>query len=355
YSAALSPDGKRAICGLADGVALIWNTEAKADFDELKGHAEMVTSVAFSPDGLRAVTGATDRSARVWDLRLDAGRSGPRLISVGSPMILRGHDGPVRTVTFSPDGSRIVTASDDGTARIWWSESKEPRVLGRHAKPIEKVAFSPDGNKVATASHDNTVKIWRLAGSGTPVTLEGHQDWVRSVAFSPDGKSVLTASEDQTVRLWDIEKRQAQSRQIPKLFTAAFTPDPAGIITGTQETGDPTVAVWPTSSSLNQPLLRIEKEKQWVFCTAFSPDGSRSVTGCADHNARIWLREPGKWAVKDPPVVLPHRDRVFSAVFSPDGSKIATSSADHHVRIWGLDGNVLQEFSHSDEVWQIAF
>lgn len=70
YTAALSPDGKSAICGLQDGVALIWNTEARADFEELKGHDAVVTSVAFSPDGLKVVTGSTDGSSRIWDLRL---------------------------------------------------------------------------------------------------------------------------------------------------------------------------------------------------------------------------------------------------------------------------------------------
>jgi WD40 repeat protein len=355
YSAALSPDGKRVICGLADGAARIWNSETKGDFDELKGHDEVVISASFSPDGLKVVTGSSDRSSRVWDLRLEAGAGGARLTSLGSPMILRGHTGTVSAVAFSPDGSRILTASADGTARIWWSESKEPRILGNHTKPIEKVVFSRDGNKVATASRDATVTIWTLAGSINPITLKGHTDWVRSVGFSPDGRTVVTGSEDQTAGLWDLESGRKQFRKVPGLFTVAFTPDAAGIITGTRETGGPTVEVWPANPSAAQPFLRIEKERQWVYCVAFSPDGSRIVTGSFDGTARIWTREPGKWAVKDPPVTLLHRDRVFSALFSPDGSKIATSSADGQVRIWDLSGRLLSEFAHSKEVWQIAF
>jgi WD40 repeat protein len=139
------------------------------------------------------------------------------------------------------------------------------------------------------------------------------------------------------------------------LFTAALTPDGAGVITGTRETGEPTVAVWSTSPSANQALLTFDKEQKWIYSVAFSPDGSRIVTASDDRNARVWLREPGRWAVKDPPIVLPHQGRVLGAVFSPDGRKIATSSADRHVRIWDPDGKVLRDFSHSDEVWQIGF
>jgi WD40 repeat protein len=75
---------------------------------ELKGHTALVSSAAFSADGTRIVTAASDRTARIWD--------------AASGEILReieGHDRNLETAAFSPDGGRVVTASMDGTARIW--------------------------------------------------------------------------------------------------------------------------------------------------------------------------------------------------------------------------------------------
>jgi WD40 repeat protein len=67
-----------------------------------------VRSAAFNPDGSRIVTASDDRTARVWDAA-----------SAKEIAVLRGHDGKLLSAAFSPDGSRIVTASDDKSARIW--------------------------------------------------------------------------------------------------------------------------------------------------------------------------------------------------------------------------------------------
>ncbi|MGH8904827.1 MAG: WD40 repeat domain-containing protein, partial [Egibacteraceae bacterium] len=69
--------------------------------------------------------------------------------------------------------------------------------------PVYGVAFNPDGTRIATASDDQTVRLWDTA-TGAPAgqPLTGHTDWVRGVAFNPDGTRIATASDDQTVRLW---------------------------------------------------------------------------------------------------------------------------------------------------------
>ena len=91
--------------GRADGTTLL----------ELKGHTGGVISVSFSPDGTRIVTGSGDQTAKVWDAR-----TGTALLE------LKGHTGRVSSVTFSPDGTRIVTGSEDRTAKVWDARTGRP-------------------------------------------------------------------------------------------------------------------------------------------------------------------------------------------------------------------------------------
>ena len=91
-----------------DRTARIWDAATGAEIAALRGHEDRVRSAAFSPDGARIVTASQDRTARIWDAATGA-----------EIAALRGHEGPVQSAAFSPDGARIVTASYDRTARIW--------------------------------------------------------------------------------------------------------------------------------------------------------------------------------------------------------------------------------------------
>ncbi|GAB4300702.1 MAG: hypothetical protein Fur0025_40530 [Oscillatoriaceae cyanobacterium] len=150
-----------------------------------------VLSVSFSPDGNTLATASDDGTARLWDL------SGNQ---IGE---LRGHQDWVRSVNFSPDGNTLATASDDRTARLWDLSGNQIGELRGHQDWVRSVCFSPDGNTLATASDDRTARLWDLLGNQI-AEFKGHQDWVRSVCFSPDGNTLATASDDRTARLWRV-------------------------------------------------------------------------------------------------------------------------------------------------------
>jgi WD40 repeat protein len=157
-------------------------------------HAETVVSASFSPDGERVVTASEDQTARIWD-----GRTGQALGET-----LR-HAGTVVSASFSPDCGRVVTASEDQTARIW--DARTGQALGealRHAGTVVSAGFSPDGERVVTASEDQTARIWDARTGQALGEALRHEGRLHSASFSPDGQRVVTASEDKTARVWDV-------------------------------------------------------------------------------------------------------------------------------------------------------
>ena len=118
---------------------------------------------------------------------------------------LKGHDAPVTSAAFSADGARIVTASNDRTARVWDAGSGEMlRELKGHGGAVTSAAFSADGARIVTASGDRTARVWD-AGSGEMLReLKGDGGVVSSAAFSADGARIVSASGDRAARVWDV-------------------------------------------------------------------------------------------------------------------------------------------------------
>ena len=127
---------------------------------------------------------------------------------------------------FSPDGTLIVTASADKTARVWDAASRRTVVtLAGHQGPVNSSVFSPDGTYIVTASDDKTARVWEADSGRAVVTLVGHDGEVKSAAFSGDGGQVVTASWDSTARILGLRER-ARDRQArePRRRTAVGGP-----------------------------------------------------------------------------------------------------------------------------------
>ena len=110
---------------------------------------------------------------------------------------LEGHSDGVASVAYSPDGTKIISGSDDYTIKIWDANTGQClKTLEGHSLFVNSVAYSPDGTKIISGSDDNTIKIWDANTGECLKTFEGHSESVNSVAYSPDGTKIISGSFD---------------------------------------------------------------------------------------------------------------------------------------------------------------
>ncbi len=278
-----------------------------------KAHA-----AAFSPDGTRLVTASEDGTARVWDA------------ATGRPITPPfQHAEGVAWAAFSPDGTRVVTASDDRTVRVWDATSGRPITPAmEHRGRVNRAAFSPDGTRVVTASEDRTAQVWDATDGRRLTPPLSHGDDVTRAVFSPDGTRIATASSDRSARVWDPSDGRPLTPPLEhdgQVTGVAFSPDGTLLVTTST---DGTARVWDARSGerLGPPLTHLSR----VNHAAFRPDGKWIITASGDSTARVWDVGTGR-AVGLP---LQHVGAVLFATFSHDGTRIATASQDNSARVW---------------------
>jgi hypothetical protein len=196
-SAAFSRDGSRIVSSDRDKIYL-WDAASGRPIQSFEGHAGDVHSVAFSPDGTRILSGSDDVTLKLWDAA-----SGQLLHSFDE------HADTINSVAFSPDGTRILSGSDDNTLKMWDAFSWQLlHTFKGHSGSVRSVAFSPDGARILSGSTDYTVKLWDAVTGKELQSFAGHTNTVNSVAFSSNGRYALSGSSDGTVRVWNAGNGQ---------------------------------------------------------------------------------------------------------------------------------------------------
>jgi WD40 repeat protein len=306
----------------------------------LSGHDLDVRSASFSRDGAHVLTASQDGSARIWDARTGK-----------SLAVLTGHDLGLYSAAYNAAGDRIVTASRDKTARVWdLATGKELAKMSGHQGVVYSAAFSRDGKRVVTSSPDGTARIWEAETGSELLVLRGHKGEVNSAAFSPDGARVVTASDDRTVRIWDaatgqlIDTLQGHSNITVRAY---YSPDGTRIVTTSV---DQTARIWDAATHRELAVLRGHDGIVWA--AAFSPDGKHLVTGSSDRTVRVW-DVAGAHEISPP---RGHDNDVRGVAFSPDGAHIVSASQDRTARIWSLDDSEIAPMGgHEGDVNSVAF
>ncbi|KAK4064104.1 hypothetical protein Purlil1_14133 [Purpureocillium lilacinum] len=265
---AFSQSGEQLVSCSSDKIIKLWNTTTLHCTKTLAIN-DIVHSIAFAPDGRRLVVSvdSTNDAVRVCDLR--TGRISQTMQS---------HDGPVCKAVFSTDGKRLISASFDGSVRIWPAESSHPygSHLGYGGK-TDSLALSSGGRWFASASEQDgyRLRIWNTANVEDVQELHGHNSSVRAIDFSANDQWLASGSANGTTRIWDVSRGRCVrllTGQAQPVHSVAFSPNIRSLISGLE---DGTVELWDLlHGSCWQFLLMVDGLPR-VRVTAWSKYGAR--------------------------------------------------------------------------------
>ena len=338
-SVSFSPDGNY-IASADDDTIYIWNSSTGALKRTLYGHTGPIRSVRFSPDGKRIISAADDYAIRIWDVDNEDGQ-----------YTALQHDRSANYAAFSPDGKLLVTASDDRRVHLWNLQTRTEKTLSGHEGAVRCAVFSPNHKRIVSASDDHTLRVWDAGTTRELQTLTGHSGNVNSVCYSPNGRYMLSASSDHSIRIWDASSYKSLHKltgHTDVVNSAAYSPDGRLIVSASE---DSTVRIWNSATGSLVRILRGHKNK--VNTAYFSPDGQYIVSASQDHTIRIWDAH----TYQTTQILRGHTDLVRSATFSPDGQYIVSASDDNTVCVWDVEsGTIIQTFSgHSAPVKSAVF
>jgi uncharacterized caspase-like protein len=290
-----------------------------------EAHKDIVKSLASSSDGRYIASGGEDGTIRLWE------SDTKRLENIDS-----GHKASVSSIAVSHDNLYIAFGGEDGTVHLWDRNTKRVSKFSKQHKGIvHAVAFSPDGRYIASGGEDDFICLWDKEWGGLGRRLPGHKGKVSSVVFSQDreGRYIAAGWEDGTIRLWSRKTGRVKSAfdtHRGGVNSVAFSPDGIHIASGGD---DSTVRLWILGSNGGQAKV-ITKHKGRVNTVTFShdPEGRYVASGSEDKTIRIWDREINKQLE-----VFEDQNAIALVAFSKDGRYITSVSADANFNVWKLE------------------
>ncbi|MFM6151943.1 MAG: WD40 repeat domain-containing protein, partial [Sphaerospermopsis kisseleviana] len=320
--AVFSPDGRHILTTSIDRIPRLWDTKGNL-LTQLQIPKEQLNKPEISPDG-RHILAIGGQSVYLLDIK---GNLIQKFVGDNNYSII--------SAVFSPDGSKVLTASTDDTARLWDIKGNLLRVFSGHQKFLRSAVFSPNGNQILTTSFDKTIRLWDINGN----LLTVFQDNSDQIQFSPDGSHILTYMyyARRNARLWNTKGnlvtdfQEKQDADIPqtRIYSAVFSPNGRQILIA-RENGS--VRLWDTQGKL---LADLRGHDYRVNSAVFSSNGSQILTAGADKTARLWDNKGNLLAI-----FRGHEQEVNSAVFSPNGNQILTASSDKTARLWDISTGI---------------
>jgi WD40 repeat protein len=409
-SVAWSSDGKYLASGSNTSSIIIWDAETGERVNLLEGHSFWVYAVAFSPDSQMLGSGSCAEEdfggycprgeIIVWDIKTGEpqwsygreqtasgtnGAEAEKEVVRGEPMLtLTRHTAPIRSVAWSPDGTRLTTIGEDLRVIMWDAETGEP-LFTLEERYASRVTWSPDGTMVAGGWVDGssgngelfildaetgdellflekansrfpwspdgtrlvtwykvTVNVWDVSSGEQLHTLEGHSEWVHEVAFSPDGTWLATRSHrDKTIIIWDVVTGN-RLHTLEGSRTMAWSPDGTRLAYGMNDV----VVLWDAENG--KQLLVLEGHTDDVDTVAWSPDGTRLASG-SDNSVIIWDIGTGESVRTLKGEEGAYLSRLY---WSPDGTRLASDWWEEIMIVWDVDsGEQLLSVEGDSPAW----
>ena len=293
------------------------------------GHTAPVLSATFSPDGSRLLTASRDGTARIWDSETAANQ-----------LVLPEHQGAVSFAAFSPDGRQVVTADEKGTCRLWDALTGELLSSTEHAARARPLASE---HGIWIVSHKNRcTEVWDALRPQAPKVAVEEARIVVAMALSADGRCLATAGADGLVSFWDTASgTQLATLKLPARSTDVLSLSPRGTHAAIINSALATYLCDVQSGALLHtlpgyyPYPKPGRESLLVF----SPNRGRLVTMTnSDQAARIWEVHSGKLLS----TLAAHSNSINSVAFSQNGQRLATASEDQTACVWDAqDGRLV--------------
>ena len=303
-----------------------WNLQ-----QTISAHSDWVRCLSFTPDGSKLVSGSFDKTIKLWQLATGA------VIHT-----LADHPKGVFALAVSPDGKLLASGSWDDTIKLWDLDSGTLlHNLVKHKASVRSLAISPDSQTLISGSFDRTIELWQIP-AGVPTQTISARDPISAIALSADGKFLASTGDDGKIELWSIASGRPLGVAIGNKYcigSLAIAPDSQTIAVGTV---NGYVILWQLANldadRLQQiePLQSIKAHAGQINACVFSPDGRYIITGSVDGKAKVWYKgEDLSFRNKARSILKGDPGRsVMSVAIDADGKLIAVGGADGTIQVW---------------------
>ncbi len=236
-----------------------------------------LTALTFSSDGSYLAAACRDGTVEIWDC-------------VHACLRTRLHlDLPATILTFCPESSYLATVCGEAVYLWKWQQSPAALLHLPHDSPVQRLVFAPDGTLLITVTDDCHVFAWRWQVQRREwLSHHDYEGTMRSLAIEPSGRYLLTVSEDVCTRLWEVNSGRlvAYMAHAGAVRAAVFSHDGRWIATASD---DQTVGIWETDTGQQRACLEHES---CVSHVAFAPDDRYLATSSDGQTIQIWLWKP---------------------------------------------------------------